>query len=57
MEFHPRIDRLVWDDWNRDHLTKHAVVPKEAEEVDSGDPVISAGYKGRLIFTGSTAAG
>lgn len=24
---------LIWDDWNRKHLTAHDVIPDEVEEV------------------------
>jgi uncharacterized DUF497 family protein len=50
-------DRLVWDDWNREHVAKHGVSPDEAEEVVAGDPIFRAGYKGRLVVTGPTVAG
>jgi hypothetical protein len=36
------IDWLHWDDWNRDHIAKHAVLPEEVEEV-------IAGSTGRLL--------
>ena len=28
-----RIDELVWDDWNVDHIADHGVEPEEVEEV------------------------
>lgn len=27
-----RIDELVWDDWNEDHISRHGVRPEEVEE-------------------------
>lgn len=51
------IERLVWDEWNRDHITKHAVTPQEVEDVCLDDPVIREGYKGRIIAIGPTRAG
>lgn len=51
------IDRLVWDDWNQDHIAKHAVLPEEAEEAVAGGPVVRETYKGRLQFVGPTLAG
>lgn len=51
------IERLVWDDWNRDHLMKHAVTPEEAEEASAGEPVFHATYKGRLLVIGPTGTG
>src|SRR5688572_4028747 len=53
----PRIDRLDWDDWNRDHIAKHAVLPEEAEEVVAGRSIYRASYKNRVAVTGPTVAG
>ncbi len=53
----PLIDEVVWDDWNRRHLTKHAVAQEEAEEVLAGDPFYRSSYKDRLVATGQTLAG
>ena len=51
------IDRLHWDDWNRDHIAKHAVLPEEVEEVIAGVPIVTETYKQRLQFIGPTLAG
>ncbi len=53
----PRIEFLVWDEWNRDHIQKHAVTPDEAAEVVFGAPVVHSSSKGRLLFTGPSAGG
>lgn len=53
----PSIDRLHWDEWNRDHITTHAVQPDEADEVVAGDAIFRASYKQRLAITGPTATG
>ena len=53
----PRIDRLHWDDWNRDHIAKHTVRVGEAEEVVAGEPVVQETYKQRLQLVGPTVAG
>ena len=53
----PRIDALDWDDWNRDHITKHAVTPDEVEEAVSSRAVYRASYKNRIAVTGVTQAG
>ena len=53
----PPIVRLIWDDWNRDHIAKHAVLPGEAEEVIAGKPMVHETYKQRLQFVGPTLAG
>jgi uncharacterized DUF497 family protein len=52
-----RVELLIWDDWNRSHISKHAVIPDEAEDVIAGTPIYRAGYKQRLVLTGPTAAG
>jgi len=57
MAIPPHIDRFLWDDWNRDHIAKHAVTADEAEEVVAGDPIYRASYKQRLAITGPTMAG
>jgi uncharacterized DUF497 family protein len=53
----PAIDRLHWDEWNRDHIAKHAVLSEEAEEVIAGLPAVSETYKQRLQLIGPTLAG
>ena len=57
MSSRPAIDRLLWDDWNRDHIAKHAVLPEEAEEVIAGLPRVNETYKQRLRLVGPTLAG
>jgi uncharacterized DUF497 family protein len=57
MSSRPAIDRLLWDEWNRDHIAKHAVLPEEAEEVIAGLPRVNATYKQRLQLVGPTLAG
>src|SRR5436305_1655439 len=53
----PRIDHLEWDDWNLEHITKHAVTPTEIAEVIDGVSIFRAGYKQRLAITGPTSPG
>jgi uncharacterized DUF497 family protein len=57
MQSCPHLDRLVWDDWNRDHIAKHAVLPEEAEEVVAGEPAVRDTDKQRLQLIGPTLAG
>jgi hypothetical protein len=57
MTSRPSIDCLHWDDWNRDHIAKHAVLPEEAEEVIAGWPRVNETYKQRLQLVGPTFAG
>lgn len=56
MDVLPHIDQLVWDDWNRAHLTKHEVLPEEAEEVVAGEPSYRETYKSRLQVVGPTTS-
>jgi uncharacterized DUF497 family protein len=57
MSSRPAIDRLLWDEWYRDHIAKHAVLPEEAEEVIAGLPRVNETYKQRLQLVGPTLAG
>lgn len=51
------LDHLHWDEWNRDHIAKHGVLPEEVEEVVAGLPAVSETYKQRLQLVGPTVAG
>lgn len=53
----PHIEHLHWDDWNRGHIAKHAVLPEEAEEVVVANPMIRETYKRRLQYIGASVAG
>jgi len=35
-----RIDELIWDDWNVEHIAGHNVEPEEVEEVCFGRPLV-----------------
>ena len=41
----PRIEGLDWDDWNRDHIEKHAVTQEEVEEAVSDRAIYRSSYK------------
>lgn len=51
------IDRLDWDEWNRNHIARHGVTPDEASEVVWADPLTEESYKGRYRLIGVTTAG
>jgi uncharacterized DUF497 family protein len=51
------IERLDWDEWNRDHITKHGVIPDEASEAVWSDPLTEESYKGRYRLIGETRSG
>lgn len=50
-------ERLVWDDWNLDHIVKHAVTVSEVEEVVLRGQLVRETYKSRLQVIGPTATG
>lgn len=52
-----RIDDLRWDDWNRAHIAKHAVLPEEVDDVVAGEPSARETYKNRVQLVGPTSAG
>lgn len=52
-----KIKKLVWDEWNIKHISRHDVIPNEVEEVCQGDPVFRSSYKGRKLVIGPTKSG
>ena len=57
MKDRPTVQRLVWDEWNVEHIQKHDVTEREAEEVVAGSPILQPSYKGRFAVIGPTAHG
>jgi uncharacterized DUF497 family protein len=53
----PEIERLAWDDWNLEHITKHHVTRDEVEQVIAGETVARATYKNRYLALGRTRGG
>lgn len=51
------VKRLVWDEWNIEHIARHGVNPREAEDVCRGNPVVQKGHSGRLAVFGPTPEG
>ncbi|MCB9437264.1 MAG: BrnT family toxin [Anaerolineales bacterium] len=49
-----QISRLIWDDWNVEHIAQHAVSPHEVEEVCAGPACWSKTYNDRLRVIGFT---
>lgn len=45
---------LIWDEWNRKHISKHHITPEEVEEVCQEKHSISKSYRGRILITGKT---
>jgi uncharacterized DUF497 family protein len=50
------IRRLVWTDWNKEHIARHEVNPDEVEQACHGDHIFFSSYKDRLILIGPTLA-
>ena len=53
-----RIDRIVWDAWNIEHIARHQVTPGEVEEVLRTRPLVAwrVGERRYAIY-GQTASG
>jgi uncharacterized DUF497 family protein len=50
------VRRLVWDEWNVEHIARHEVTPEEVEQVCQGEPMTSETYSDRLRVVGPTDA-
>ena len=49
------IRRLVWDEWNVEHIARHGVTAVEVEQVCLGDRyIVRESYKDRIMLIGST---
>lgn len=46
--------KLVWDDWNKEHLKKHKVSVREVKQAFKAKEIVQESYKGRLIVIGRT---
>ena len=51
------VRQLIWDIKNSRHISKHAVVPDEVEEVCHSDPLVIKEKKGRVGVIGETVDG
>ena len=51
------IDHLEWDDWNREHITKHDVTRDEVEAAVRARRLVKPTYKERFVILGSTLTG
>jgi hypothetical protein len=48
---------LVWDEWNREHLSRHNILPEEVEEVCQGKYQAIESYRKRIELFGKTKSG
>lgn len=51
------ITGLVWDEWNREHISRHGISPEEVEEVCHGKHKITESYRKRFLIVGKTIKG
>lgn len=49
-----KLENLIWDLWNIDHIKKHNVTKIEVEEAITNIISYRTGYKGRIILTGKS---
>ncbi len=55
-----KIQRITWDQETVDHISRHAVLPEEVEQVlfnDHNLPLIMRGKEGKYLVYGKTDAG
>ena len=52
-----KIDRIIWDEWNVEHVARHGVVPHEVVEILHGEHVAKESYRERLKVVGETRSG
>ncbi len=50
------IERLHWDEWNRAHIERHGLTPREVEEAIFNRPTVRRSYKNRFVVVGPTLA-
>ena len=51
------VRRLVWDEWNEQHIARHECIRDDVEEACHSDAYIDEGKKGRLRLLGLTNSG
>ena len=51
------VNGLVWDEWNKEHLTKHGITIEEVEEVCHGKHEARKSYRKRILLIGKTKRG
>lgn len=49
-----RKSKLIWDEWNKEHIKKHKVTVKEAEEAYKNEVGRSGSYDKREMIYGIT---
>ncbi len=46
--------KLIWDNWNKEHLKKHKVLVREVKQALKAKQIVKESYKRRLIIIGRT---
>lgn len=49
-----KIKKLIWDEWNTNHIKKHHVAPKEIKQVLKSKAITLKSYKNRFLILGKT---
>ncbi len=52
-----RINGLIWDEWNRNHIAEHKISVEEVEEVCHGKHEAVESYRKRILVIGITKKG
>lgn len=47
-----KLENLIWDLWNVEHIKKHNISQKEVEDAITNIITNRMGYEGRIILTG-----
>lgn len=48
------VKKLIWDEWNIAHISRHKVLPEEVEEVCRGSYIAYESHDGRFKVIGTT---
>ena len=51
------MEKLIWDDWNKNHIKKHNVIIDEVEEIYKKWDFKHESYLGRKEYFGTTKRG
>ena len=51
------IRKLIWDEWNIEHIARHHIEPEEVEEVCKSKNLFERGRDGTYQMTGQTEIG
>jgi len=51
------VKRLIWDDWNKNHIAKHGITINEIEVVCHGEHEARESYRKRFLLIGKTKRG